>query len=196
MTSNEDLDTLMLFNEKVEKLLRGSFRAQASKGVGALVEWKRQTGWDSVYVGPSEESSDAIVLTIRFFIQDNEKISLRNMAELYRRLPVARAEADHCLELRDRLNAFLDRQTNVSIREEGPLTFREVIDLFVYGFLSHANKEKAAIMRDLSATPMFPIAEADFAHILNAMIRTLRRMSSFNRSIIEILKHGEGVQQL
>jgi hypothetical protein len=39
--------------------------------------------------GPHDESVDAFLLTFRFFIQDNESSSFRNMAQLYEQFPIA-----------------------------------------------------------------------------------------------------------
>ena len=81
MDVDAGLETLKLFNEKADKLESLSFTygladngVTISAKIGQAVESHRQ--------GPDEESTDAFVLTMRFFVQDNESISLRNMAKL------------------------------------------------------------------------------------------------------------------
>jgi hypothetical protein len=186
MSTADDFKAPRLFNDKAATLLRRSFMEQVRQGLGALVEWNRESGWDSVHVGPDEESVHAAVLTVRFFVQDNERISLCNMAQLYARLTVGREHADRALELRRRFNEMLDHPTNIAIEEARTLTHRDVMDLFLYGWLSHANHQKAEIMRDLRGTPFFPILQADFAYVVQFLIRTVEGMSQENRHILEL----------
>ena len=77
-------ETLELFNEKVDVLKNSRYLQELLKDPGsAIVEWQREKGWDSVFVGPQEESVCALILTLRFFMQNNESISVHNMAQLY-----------------------------------------------------------------------------------------------------------------
>lgn len=188
MGDQEDIDTLRLFNDKVEKLFRGTFNTQAGQGVGAMLEWREGEGWESIHIGPNEESVDAIALTLRFFIQDNESTSLHNMAALYSRLTVACDLRKQWLELRQRLNDFLDSPTNIALEETKRLSHRQVLELFMYGSLSHANPTKARTMEMLSQTPMFPILQTDFVQVVTVIIRILERMRMINRDIIQALR--------
>jgi len=83
-------DSLLLFCEEVDKLLNSStrrvleqgkqpFRFSARVGEPVLIETN----------GPPDDSIEAFVLTLRFFIQDNESISIRNIATLIDSLPVS-----------------------------------------------------------------------------------------------------------
>ena len=186
MSILEDLETLRLFNEKASRLQRSAFVKQIEQGLGAIVEWKATSGWDAVHVGPNEESTDAAVLTMRFFVQNNERISLANMAELYQRLTFGRAHADRALAVRQRFNEVLDQPTNTGIQDDRPFTYREVMDLFLYGWLSHAKPDKAQIIQGLSQSPMFPIVQAEFAQVVLWLIQVVRAMSVENQKLLEI----------
>lgn len=49
------LKTLELFDEKADELLSSRFFDDAGGG-GAIVEFKRDFGWEGIHVGPDEES--------------------------------------------------------------------------------------------------------------------------------------------
>lgn len=66
------------------------------------------------------------------------------------------------------------------------------MDLFLYGWLSHANAKKARIMRDLKETPCFPILRADFARIVHALIHTVAAMGDENDRILAIGENSLG----
>ena len=42
-------------------------------------------------------------------------------------------------EIRDQVNSYLDTPSNLSISDAGPMTHRQILDLFMYGDLAHAN---------------------------------------------------------
>ena len=88
MKNSEIIKSLLLFNEKADKLERLSFIETIFKydsGASITIN-KRDDGlYDLIQErrGPLEEAIDAFVLTMRFFIQDNEPISFRNLTKLY-----------------------------------------------------------------------------------------------------------------
>ena len=87
------LKTLQLFDEKADELPSPRFFDQA-RGGGAILEFTRDAGWEAAHVGPDEESTRALVLTLRLFMQNNDRLSLHRMAGLYASLPQsARIEA-------------------------------------------------------------------------------------------------------
>lgn len=78
---------LHLFNEKFSKLTHLSFIQALFTGKNSVTIRSTQqddgtTLLETFRTGPSQESTDAFVLTIRFFIQDNEECSLRNLSRL------------------------------------------------------------------------------------------------------------------
>lgn len=75
-------DTLLLFNEKADKLEDLSFTKELENS-GVTISGKLGQPVQAQRHGPDDESIDAFVLTMRFFVQDNEITSFRNMADLY-----------------------------------------------------------------------------------------------------------------
>jgi hypothetical protein len=183
MGSQDQIRVLERFNEKVEKLQRLRFLEDAAQG-GAIVEWRKGVGWDGIHVGPKEESFDSVVLTLRFFLQNNEPTSLFNMANLYQKLGVGEATVNEFLQLRQQINNYLDSPSNLAIAAERRMTHREIMDMFLYGDLSHANKKHEATFKAVSQTSFFPIFQEDFVGTLCCLIRGLREIRDVNRKAI------------
>ena len=110
-----------------------------------------------LYIGPSEKTVDP-TLTLRFFIQNNEDISLQNMAKLYLDSNIEPRLSTQFGQIRDRINSYLEAPSNLSISEAAPLTHRDIFELFVYGDLAHANPTKVANYRSIRQTAFFPLA--------------------------------------
>ena len=114
--SSLDIDlairTLHLFNQKAEKLAGLRFtQYMGEKQSGFTISGQRQDD-DTFTVqaerhGPDEEMIDAAVLTLRFFIQKREPISLRKMATLYQTLPISPKLLERFNAARDNLNGSL-----------------------------------------------------------------------------------------
>jgi len=107
MTQVNFKNDLRVFNEKVGELESSSFFAKAS-GAGYIVEFKHEQGWDALFVGPDEESIKALVLTLRLFMQNNDRLSLQKMRALYKSPPVSAGLVAEFSHLCDQLNQFLD----------------------------------------------------------------------------------------
>lgn len=185
MNSQGPEETLRLFNEKVDRLLSLSFFAKALDA-GAIVEFSRNAGWDSVFVGPDEESIEALVLTLRLFMQDNEPISLRNMRSLYStHLPEAlRIEfIDHCTHF----NEALDSDSMLSIEEGRQLTHRDIREIFVYGAYAHTNPQRRRTFQDLRTTAFFPIFQQVLVATIVVFGRCLRSLRRINETAVSEL---------
>ena len=125
--------TLSRFIEKANRLQALSFFSRSTP-VGARVEFDSETrAWEHEFWGPDDEATEALVLTLRFFIQDNEPTSLRNMRALYQRELVAPSLAERVNLTCADLNKFLDDRTGLSIADKRFLSYRDVLEIFVYG---------------------------------------------------------------
>ena len=174
------MKTLELFNEKADQLLSSEFFKQASGG-GSIVEFNRESGWDSVHVGPHDESTRALVLTLRLFMQDRDGISVRKMASLYGSLPVSadvKAEVDSHRSL---LNAFLASKSRLAISDDGPLGYCEILSLFVYGEYAHVDGRHRQTYEDLRTTPFFPMFQSCFVEAIVAFARSINAIRDTNR---------------
>lgn len=182
--------TLQFFNEKVAKLMDLKFVAEiTTQPGGAIVQYDRGKGWDSVFVGPSDETVDPVVLTLRFFMQNNERTSIQNVRRLYDQYDTPSSLRTSFETLADNLNASLDQPTNVFVEVRQALTYRDVLNIFIYGSLTHANPRWNKTYTDLRTTPFFPILQNDFVTTLAYFIRILSQMSRVNE---QLLKHLRG----
>lgn len=144
MSIAQQINDLKFFNEKATKLENCSFTDMVfNQDTGFTISFKNdeQPLIKIQRRGPSDEAIDAFVLTFRFFIQDNEKSSFRNMAAIYEQLPILEERKEEFKMARKCFNDFLD--SNSFLHIDGQLlTYRHILDTFVYGSLSHANERK------------------------------------------------------
>ncbi len=81
------------------------------------------------------------MLTMRFFVQGNETISLRNMADVYASLHVTPDLVEKFNDARAKTNAGLDKPMPMNLGGH-VLTWREIYEVFLWGGLTHANAKK------------------------------------------------------
>lgn len=178
-SSSDDWKALELFNEKADQLLSSAFFEQASGG-GSILEFNSESGWDSVHSGPDDESTRALVLTLRLFMQDNDRISLRNMATTYRRLQVSAPLRNEFDANRSQLDAFLDSASQLAIAEGDPLTYRQILEMFVYGEHAHLSARHRSTYEDLRKTPFFSLFQSSFVDAVVVFARCIRMMRETN----------------
>lgn len=83
ITSNQ-INDLKLFNEKLAVLLNSSFANEMLRNTsGFMFSFKANEGYEAIMVGAEGESVDAAFLTLRMFMQDNDRLSVRNIAKIY-----------------------------------------------------------------------------------------------------------------
>ena len=176
-------DALSLFTEKSEKLLSLSFTksvlagetgVRVSGGTGKETEVERR--------GPSEEAIDAFILTFRFFIQDNESTSFRSLHDTVLDDPgLSDGWKQEFLRVRTELNHYLDGPLGMNLIWNGkPVSCRrEVLDVFVYGGLAHANARKRKIFEKWKSNPVF-FALLQF-ELVNTLFEALRAIAYISR---------------
>lgn len=191
MTIDDQIRILERFNEKVDRLNQREFVEEA-KGGGSLLQWQKGLGWDGIHIGPSEKTVDATILTLRFFILDNESTSLNKMAKLYLDLHDEPRLSTQFCEIRDRVNSYLDTPSSLSISEAGAMTHREIFDTFINGDLAHSNDAmKEAKYRSISQTALFPLFQHDFASTVQLLLSALNKMQEINYVALNLLRSGE-----
>jgi hypothetical protein len=150
----QSVEALKLFNEKAEKLAELSFTEFAiARGTSFTVSASQGQPVTVDVVGPAAESIDAFVLTVRFFIQDKDHSSLRNLAAIYDGVPMSHELKEAFAGARQRFNGYLDQPAGVEVHGEA-LTRRRIVDVFVYGGLAHAEPEKKTIFDNWMSLPI------------------------------------------
>jgi len=188
------IKSLSLFNEKASKLSRLSFTKEIFKcSTGVTIKINRKN--DGFYEltqerrVPFEEAIDAFVLTIRFFIQDNESVSLRNIAKIYEVAPIELKLKEKFALLRNQLNQYLDSDSVISINVNGEIfNHRKILDVVIYGGLSHANEQKKKQYDFLMKSPIKALIENDFVYTLTTIFNTIYLISEINKIVLTNLK--------
>lgn len=197
MDTDSEINTLKLFNEKVDKLSRLSFMKTLLKNKSVVTlkgERKENDQWELTQerVGPQEEAVDAFVLTIRFFIQDNESTSFRNIADLYDNSCLSYNLKSDFKHLRSNLNRYLDSYPfmGISVNKE-TLTHRKIMDTVIYGGLSHANPIKKREYDFWVNTPLKAFIEEDFVYSLGIIYKALIRIKEVNLKAIDEIQNSQ-----
>jgi hypothetical protein len=218
MNHLEPLETLKYFNEKAETLKK--YKRLMESVPERKIEFKKSPetlGKVEVTVeGPDDESIAACVLTIRFFLQNNEPISFCNMEAVYDKLATSQENKNNFKQIRDKLNNYLDSDSpfvmsannanpewilasdmnerftellNVSLDSGNKLTNREILDRFVYGEFAHGNKDKKEKLKQLlSSFGSDPVARYTFTGILIKIMIHIFDVEKINQDVINEMK--------
>lgn len=183
----KQIDALTLYQQKIKELEESkffNFYFILSKNIELKITAnKTDEGWRGTcfYNEPPEEIIKAFILSFRFFIQKNEKCSIKNIGDNI--LPEIKGiftdEVNKINNLRAEINKYLDSSPEIQIKLEIGnkkiefKTKREIKNVFIFGHYAHAtsrdNKEEIY----------------DFIHInadegMNILKRNIFRMSAIN----------------
>jgi hypothetical protein len=123
MDVTTEIKALRLFLEKEDRLWEYSYaQTVVNEPSGLTISFDQDQGPSSVRRGPAGESIDAYILTLRYFMQNNESISIKNMSNhinsLLAKGLITEAQASRWEEVRNALNQFLDSPTFISLNGE------------------------------------------------------------------------------
>jgi len=145
--SPESVADLKLFVEKAEALVASSFSdAMLRNESGVLFEWSEGKPYESVLIGAEGESVDAALLTLRMFVQNNERISLRRISKIFAKEPGLSQFIERFETVLGQINGALDSRNGIDFFGNN-YTNREVFELLLYGTKAHANREKEAELK-------------------------------------------------
>ena len=196
MNLSEYISILENFNSKANKIKNFSFKEKYTNP-GNLVSISGQKNGDGFDINIKEikvedEAVEAIVLTLRFFIQNNEKTSLMNMSDLYKESNYLHNLSDDFEKLRSRINNILSLsvQPQPSTHSfENPLKIKDIQDVFMYGSLAHSNKKKSLIYSNWMNNPLTKASYTYyFQKLVNEYITVTNEMASLNSILIHIFR--------
>ncbi len=173
MASAEQIDSLQIFVESATELEESNFVAQAKDGISTSA---RQLVDRTVLLerrGPEHEAVKALLLTVRFFYQDNET-SIKKTADLIQGLAVDNALKAEFKAIREQFNTFLDAASPIKFQSSvGADTNREIFETFLYGYFAHANREKRRRVKAWEDKPYFNDLRAQFDAVLVKFVKTV-----------------------
>lgn len=184
---------LRLFNEKSLLLRESRFTKQACHpDAGFKISFGQDNPGGSVSrTGPDDAAIREFALTLRFFIQDNEACSLKNVASLYQKLPIAEDKKIRVQEVRRKLNESLDSASSLRLKTTD-ISNRRIMDIFIYGSIAHANSEKAKVLDTWKAhTLWYELAYDRFTDIMFAVMRAVAYIEGMNTEVLKELAHLE-----
>lgn len=185
------IERLQLFIEKAEELQNSKFLAEIRSGkLSAHFKWKVGGPIETNRIGPEEESAKAFILTLRFFRQATDTISLRQMEDMVISLSVDTKLKDEFVKIRDNLNKYLDSPPKISVVENGlkVMTRREIFETFLWGHYAHSSPDKSNKLKSWERFLLFDDLRMEFDAILLAFATTIGSLSDVCKRIIKCLK--------
>lgn len=183
----DDLTSFQSFMDKAKKLLSSTFAKEMTGQTGVDISWVK-SGQVVVHRGPNEEFVDAFVLTFRFFIQTNESVSFRNMANSFELKFVNEQIRREFEKAKNHLNSYLDDNTMFNIG--GFISRRTLLDVFIYGELSHSNPEKKKTYDSwMKDDLMAPLMKNEFRVILNDLLNVISFVGGLCEKVVSAEKN-------
>jgi len=189
--NNKEIKVLKLFNEKVDRLSSRSFLTKLD-GSGVSFEAKKLNESEPELKverkGPDEESIDAFVTTFRLFIQDNDRLSLQNVSKLYSNPSISKDLKDEYKRVRQKINNYLNSEISLFNFNGKKYTYREILEIYIYGGISHTNEAKTeqykALMSHIIAKNFF---DNEFVNVLANLYEALAYIKILNEKAINQL---------
>jgi len=187
MSKEVKLSTLQLFNEKFKELKNSGFpKNWLHKNINYEFDFLENKVKQDI---PNQDEIKSFILTVRFFIQDNEPCSIRNMGTLYNELDIPNNLKDDFLALRDRINNFLDSKTHFGPKDKPQYTHRDIFESFIYGHFAHSNKEKHDTVKKWKQNKFLESHNYYyFIRILYVVFVILERMERINKETVKHVK--------
>lgn len=173
-------ETLELFVEKAQELFSSSFVEHMLATGGQLkVSFRTGENLEVHWAPPEAESVRAFVLTFRFFIQNNEAISLGSLQRVLDDPGISPQWANEYTRIRAELNQFLDAAAEPLhiVWNNHEHTRREVMEIFVFGGLAHANRDKRQIFEEWKKSDFFTLFQYEFSNTLMNILSAIRYLA-------------------
>ncbi len=187
MTENEKR-AFRSFDKKVQELLDSRYLKSAQNtGIQFNFSWNENTGVDQTRVAPDEESIKAFLLTLRFFVQNNERMSIYNISKIVDDLNINSGSKSKFQNARLELNTYLDNPSNVHITfNKIVLTLGEIFMTFLYGLYAHENEEKAKLLETWKMAGIYPLARTEFDNTVLDILDLLSVMRSATNEMLQL----------
>lgn len=174
-------ETISTFEEKMDRLERSTlWHLMTSSGWKVSWDFQNDRPGDEAKM-PDVESLEAYILNLRFFIQDNERTSLRNIASLYRKECKVSRYLEQFSEIQQAVNRELDREIWFKFNDE-TITYRKLFEGMVYSRFAHANKRGHELFGEIAAHGFgYMLAMNEFLRCLGVLHVGLVLVRNLNR---------------
>lgn len=187
--SADEAYALNLFNEKVQKVLNSKFIKESNeKKLGETLEWNLNDSTGNLdfsysVLNHDEDWTQSVLMTIRMFKQDDDKLSIRNLSKFYESLDIDKEFKTTFTELRTYLNDYLDNESK-TLLDDKP-TRRILLDTILYGDIAHTStKERQLLEKWKSDEVVWDLAYVEFERIIHEFINVLELIKNLNERVL------------
>jgi len=174
---------LKLFLQKADRVARSNYLQKIIKQDGTRLSfsWSKGVGGGFSNNFPEEEAVDALMLTVRMFVQNNDQVSFASLAKLIDDVGISDGWKERFNDVRKKLNEFLDGNSILNL--DGKIyTHMEVFEVFLYGHLAHLNRTKVNLYNKWSKNPLgFPMIENEFHLTVTTLLNAVSYLAYFTR---------------
>jgi hypothetical protein len=192
MAFNLEIETLRIFVSRSERLLRSRLSQNIlSNQLGYTFTWVEGIGSHVEYPDCNEDDRDAFILSLRLFIQNNDRISIYNVSNVIESLPLSESNKQIFQEQRTELNRYLDSPP-IFTAAGTPETNRELLNVLVYGEFSHLDsKLRPLFLKWVDDPIVWPHMQTQFLMICQAIILSLSTFETVVKEAIGDLTSEE-----
>lgn len=184
------VDQLNRFNRKAQRLRATNFTKWMKKN--QLTASVSLMGEKSKSRVPSSDSIEAFVLTFRFFIQRRDGISFDEIEKKYKNFLLSKSLINSLHFYFRAVKDELNKKPSVRVIGEpdiSKITNRELLEIFIYGYLSHENREKHEIFRKIWNDPVLKSYYwFNFLSTLGVICFYILKISDLNKQVMRELK--------
>ncbi len=151
------------------------------------MSWNQGSALTHEREGPDEEAMKAYLLTMRMFVQKNEKISIRRIGQLVSDSDVCNNNFtnDFAVE-QNALNTYLDTSGVAKfVIGDRPLTQRDILNTFLYGMYAHNDDHYSKEIKRWDKLGLLVFLRHEFDNIV---LDVLERLYNLRLIVLEILK--------
>jgi len=181
-------EILNLFDEKYDRLESSSLiRFMSNPGWKFSFDFKtNELKSDAIF--PDLENVESYILNLRFFIQDNEPISLHNLMKFYEVHSCDIEKNEKFSELRNILNSEFDKSWPFLFNGK-QLSFRNIFEGFIYSKFAHSKVKNHEIFNDLTKHSFgYYLAFDYFLRCISLIQDILTMIKHLNKTTFSTLK--------
>lgn len=182
-----DERSLILFNERVERLLRSPL-AKRMDDPSFTLSYKKVIDRDWIcFDGVTEDAVDAFVLNIRVLLQERDGFSIKCLANgVYADQAIPKDLVDRFGRAMDRWDTHLIQHSLIKhFSESRNFTNRELFEIIMYGGLAHGNPDKDKIFFWLTKQGAFSaFVFANFLESLRLLLDVVRTIREVNTELM------------
>jgi hypothetical protein len=187
---SEAIQKLKLFNAKIETLRRGTFIPKVfHEDHGVTMNFSAESPVTVEKCGADEEATLALAVTLRFFVQERDGISLEQVARIYDSLPVPDQYKQSAQRAFESIEVYMDSPAGFNFNGE-TVTNRRLFNVFMYGGLAHANDDKRTEYEAWINSPVSLMMQYFFEDVAAHMVGAIVSFYAMNARTIEFLETG------